>query len=105
MRYSPSRCLRMSICTFSQQQDTKRGIYRMVLNAIFPHLLATIVTNTYAPGIVTGLLLNIPINTIILYKLQKRQVITKKEIAISTAVVGIVLLAMIPVLFAFGSNF
>ena len=74
----------------------------MVLNAIFPHLLATIVTKTYAPGVVTGLLLNIPINTIILYKLHKQHVITKKEIAISTVVVGGVLLAIIPVLFAIG---
>ena len=77
----------------------------MVFNAIFPHLLATIVMKTYAPGLVTGLLLNIPINTIILYKLYKSNVVTKKEIVISTVVVGILLLAMIPVLFAVGSNF
>ena len=74
----------------------------MVFNAIFPHLLATIVTKTYAPGVVTGLLLNLPINTIILYKLHKLHVITKKEIVISTIVVGGVLLAIIPVLFAIG---
>ena len=77
----------------------------MVFNAIFPHLLATIVMKTYAPGVVTGLLLNIPINTIILYKLHKQHVITKKEIAISAVVVGGVLLAIIPVLFAVGSSF
>lgn len=74
----------------------------MVVNAIFPHLLATIVMKTYAPGVVTGLLLNIPINTIILYKLHKLQVITKKEIVISTVVLGGVLLAVIPVLFTVG---
>ena len=76
----------------------------MVFNAIFPHLLATIVMKTYAPGVVTGILLNIPINTIILYKLYKSNVVTKKEIVISTVVVGILLLAMIPVLFAVGGT-
>ena len=74
----------------------------MVVNAIFPHLLATIVMKTYAPGVVTGLLLNLPINTIILYKLHKQHVITEKEIAISMVVVGGVLLAIITVLFAIG---
>ena len=77
----------------------------MVFNAIFPHLIATIVMKTYAPGLVTGLLLNIPINTIIFYKLYKSNVVTKKEIVISTVGVGVLLLAMIPVLFAVGSNF
>ena len=73
--------------------------------ALFPHLLATIVMKTYAPGLVTGLLLNIPINIIIFYKLYKSNVVTKKEIVISTVGVGVLLLAMIPVLFTVGSNF
>ncbi len=33
----------------------------MVLNVIFPHLLATIVMKKYAPGLITGVLLNMPI--------------------------------------------
>ena len=77
----------------------------MVFNAIFRiPLLATIMMKTYVPGVVTGILLNIPINTIILYKLHKINVVTKKEIVISTVVVGILLLAMIRVLFAVGGT-
>lgn len=76
----------------------------MIFNAIFPHLLATIFMKTYAPGLVTALLLNIPINTLILYRLHKLSYITIKEIIISTVVVGIVLLIMIPILFTFGGS-
>lgn len=76
----------------------------MVLNAIFPHLMATIFMKTYAPGLITALLLNIPINTIILYRLHISNLISIKEVLISTLVVGILLLAMIPVLFTLGDN-
>jgi predicted neutral ceramidase superfamily lipid hydrolase len=33
----------------------------MVLNTIFPHLVATIALRKYAPGLITGILLNFPI--------------------------------------------
>jgi hypothetical protein len=38
----------------------------MGLNAIIPHLAATIVLKKYAPGLITGLLLNLPISIIII---------------------------------------
>jgi hypothetical protein len=59
-------------------------------------------TKSYAPGLATGLLLNIPVNTVILYRLYTLSLITKKEILISTVVVGILLLTMIPALFTLG---
>jgi hypothetical protein len=68
----------------------------MIFNAIFPHLISTILMKTYAPGLLTVLLLNIPINLVILYRLYKSNTITIKEILISTVVVGILLLTMIP---------
>lgn len=36
-------------------------ILMMCLNSIFPHLIATMVLKRYAPGTLTGLLLNLPI--------------------------------------------
>lgn len=36
----------------------------MIVNAIFPHLIATILMKQYAPGLLTGLFLNLPINTL-----------------------------------------
>ena len=38
----------------------------MGLNALFPHLLATIVLKRYAPGLLTGLLLNLPLSILII---------------------------------------
>ncbi|MGI8386957.1 HXXEE domain-containing protein [Robertmurraya sp. P23] len=76
----------------------------MIFNAIFPHLIATLLMKTYAPGLATALLLNIPINTVILFKLHELNLVTLKEIIVSTVVIGIILLAMIPLLFMFGGN-
>ncbi len=42
----------------------------MVVNAVAPHLIAAIVLKKYAPGLATGILLNLPIGIIlIIYKL------------------------------------
>ena len=76
----------------------------MIFNAIFPHLIVTFLMKTYAPGLATALLLNIPINTVILYKLYNLKLVTLKEIVISTVAIGIILLAMIPVLFMLGGS-
>ncbi|MEL3974409.1 HXXEE domain-containing protein [Rossellomorea oryzaecorticis] len=76
----------------------------MMINAIFPHLIASIMTKMYAPGLATGVLLIIPVNTVILYRLHTLNLITIKEILISTVVVGILLLAMIPALFTLGDT-
>lgn len=76
----------------------------MIVNAIFPHLIAAIVTKTYAPGLATGLLLNIPINSMILYRLHTINLITRKEILISTVVTGTLLLTMIPALLLLGDT-
>lgn len=76
----------------------------MIVNAIFPHLFVTILMKKYAPGLITGLLLNLPINSLIIYKMFSNNLITWKELAISTCVVGIILLVLIPVLFKVGGK-
>lgn len=76
----------------------------MIFNAIFPHLAATIVMKKYAPGLITGLLLNIPINSFIIYQLFSHHLILWKELILSTIVVGILLIAMIPFLFKVGAK-
>lgn len=43
-------------------------ILMMVANVIFPHLIATLVLKKYAPGTITGILLNAPIGIYILVK-------------------------------------
>jgi Protein of unknown function with HXXEE motif len=77
----------------------------MIINAVFPHLLASILTKTYAPGVGTAILVNIPINTVILYRLHRAKHISRKEILLSTIAMGVLLLALIPVLFMLGDSF
>nr|WP_234007682.1 HXXEE domain-containing protein [Lysinibacillus sp. FJAT-14745] len=74
----------------------------MIINAIFPHLLATIIMKKYAPGLVTGLLLNIPINCFIIRRMFEAQLIGWTELLFSTILVGLSLLALIPFLFKLG---
>ncbi|WP_372588355.1 HXXEE domain-containing protein [Bacillus halotolerans] len=71
---------------------------------IFPHLIATVLMKKYAPGLLTGLLLNIPINALVIYQMFVKNLIVWKELIISTLVVGIILLALIPLLFKVGDK-
>lgn len=36
-------------------------VLMMVINSIFPHLLATVIFKRYAPGTLTGVMLNLPV--------------------------------------------
>lgn len=74
----------------------------MIFNAIFPHLISTILMKKYAPGLATGLFLNIPINSVILYQMFAENTIGWRGLFISTIAVGISLLACIPLLFKAG---
>jgi len=76
----------------------------MIFNAIFPHLIATVLMKKYAPGLFTGVLLNIPINSLIIYQMFEDDLILWKELIISTLVIGISLLALIPLLFKIGGK-
>ncbi|NMM52868.1 HXXEE domain-containing protein [Paenibacillus aquistagni] len=76
----------------------------MIFNAIFPHLIATVVMKKYAPGLLTGLLLNIPINSLVIYRMFSNHLMIWRELILSTFVVGMILLALIPVLFKVGGK-
>jgi len=76
----------------------------MIVNAIFPHLIATILLKRYAPGLLTGLFLNIPFNSFIIVQMFQNDHITWKELIISTIAVGSLLLSLIPLLFKMGGR-
>ncbi|MBN1473062.1 MAG: HXXEE domain-containing protein [Syntrophaceae bacterium] len=61
-------------------------ILMMVVNVFFPHLIATIVLKKYAPGLITGILLNAPCGIYILFKN-----IDKTDEVIFVIVAGIIL--------------
>lgn len=74
----------------------------MIFNAIFPHLLVTLIMKQYAPGLLTGLLLNVPVNAALLFKMLAEQLVFPSEILLSTGAVSSVLLMLIPLLFKMG---
>ena len=76
----------------------------MILNAIFPHLIATIVLKRYAPGVITGILMNVPCFSFLIIFAIKENVISTFEVIISTAVVGGTILAALPIFFKLGQR-
>ncbi len=76
----------------------------MMINAIFPHLVATVALQKYAPGLFTGIFLIIPINSTLIYRAVDIGFITITEVAIATVAVGILLILIIPLLFRAGGR-
>lgn len=74
----------------------------MILNAIFPHLIATIVLRQYAPGVITGILLNVPCYSLLISFAVKSNVISLTEVLVSTVIVGGIMLAILPILLRIG---
>ncbi|KGR81741.1 HXXEE domain-containing protein [Lysinibacillus odysseyi] len=74
----------------------------MIINAVFPHLAAAILMKKYAPGLVTGILLNIPVNCFILSHMYAENTVTPWELLLSTIIVGGAVLSLIPLLFKAG---
>jgi hypothetical protein len=74
----------------------------MIINAIFPHLVATIVLKKYTPGLLTGLFLIIPVNSILIYRAIVIELISILEIVITTLALGAIFILAIPLLFKAG---
>lgn len=74
----------------------------MVVNAFFLHLLGTIVLRKYSPGLVTGLCLLVPVNSVILYHALRNKEVNWLEIVVSTGAVALLLLMLLPLFFHWG---
>jgi len=74
----------------------------MILNAFMPHLVATILLRRYAPGLLTGLALLVPINSTILVQAMAAGGLYWWELVLSTIAVAGLLLSLLPVFFRFG---
>jgi len=66
----------------------------MGLNSIFPHLLSTIVLKKYCPGLMTGLLLNLPLAVIIIYHYLKTGINIYYLIIAVVIVSGVILFSL-----------
>lgn len=74
----------------------------MLLNAIIPHIFLTILTKNYCPGVLTGGFLNLPCFSILIVYSIKINAIELQEVIVSTGIISIVLLAILPILFRIG---
>ena len=79
------------------------GIVTLILfNVFFPHLLGTIMTGEFVPGVATGVLLNIPITVLLLWKGLKEKRISWKTMMIGGIGFGLLTVPLIYVLFTVG---
>jgi hypothetical protein len=76
----------------------------MILNTIFPHLVSTIISRRYSPGLVTGLFLLLPINSIILYQSVMLGHVKLTDLMISILIVSLALLSFLPLFFKIGEQ-
>lgn len=73
----------------------------MAFNAVFPHLIATIVLRRYAPGTLTGLLLNLPIGLYVIF-VKYGDTLEVYKLIIGFAVITVVTLVSLKPLFWLG---
>ncbi|MFV0529922.1 MAG: HXXEE domain-containing protein [Flavobacteriales bacterium] len=62
----------------------------MLLNVFLPHLFATMFLRKYAPGVISGLLINLPLTTWILISLRNFRILTIEQLIISILSGGII---------------
>lgn len=76
----------------------------MLLNVLFPHVIATVFMRRYAPGTLTALLLNLPVTILLLRQGLQEGYIQLQKFTWAGPLVVLGLLAAIPVLFALGKR-
>ena len=74
----------------------------MLLNVAFPHIAATMALRSYAPGTATALLLNLPVTICLLRRAILEHYIAWSRFVWIGPLVVVVMLALIPFLFALG---
>lgn len=74
----------------------------MLINVLFPHLLATVFLRRYAPGAVTAVLLNLPITAMLLHRAVAEEFVEPQLFAILGPAVVAALGLSIPFLFWLG---
>jgi hypothetical protein len=97
------------VCIYSSVALISKYIYlgfvlMMVLNVIFPHIVATIILKRYAPGTLTGILLNAPVGIHLLMK----NIDSKADIlftVVAGIVIALIFLLLINLCFKIGRNF
>ncbi len=74
----------------------------MLLNVLFPHVIATVMMRRYAPGTLTALLLNLPVTLFLLYRGFREGYIHYERFVWAGPLVVLWIIVLIPLLFAIG---
>ncbi|MBN2283175.1 MAG: HXXEE domain-containing protein [Deltaproteobacteria bacterium] len=74
----------------------------MLINVIMPHLVATLVMRSYAPGLITGALFIAPVTICLLWRLLSTGTVTAVPLIIWSGGFIVMIVGIIPVLFALG---
>ncbi|MDP4093502.1 MAG: HXXEE domain-containing protein [Bacillota bacterium] len=74
----------------------------MIINAFIPHLIATIVLKKYAPGLITGIFVNLPLNSLIIDYMIRNKIINLSEAILSSLIFAVLILMSLPLLFRLG---
>jgi Protein of unknown function with HXXEE motif len=77
----------------------------MLLNVLFPHVIATVVMRRYAPGTLSALLLNLPVTLLLLHRGFQDGYIHSQRFVWTGPLVIVGIMVSIPVLFAIGRRF
>lgn len=78
-------------------------VLMMSMNAIFPHLIASIALKSYAPGTVTGFLLNLPIGLYIVF-IKNQEHITNIKLLLSFTLTTVFIVSLLKPLFFIGKR-
>jgi hypothetical protein len=79
-------------------------VFAMMVNAIAPHLLATVALRRYMPGTATALLFNLPLGLLLLRQALAEGLVAWRTLAWAAPAVSLLVLGSIPVLFALGGR-
>jgi hypothetical protein len=75
----------------------------MILNVLFPHVIATIILRKYAPGTITGIMLNFPIGmTLLVQKIASGYSIF--IIIVATVIISCIIIGLLNLLFKLGKK-
>lgn len=74
----------------------------MVLNVVFPHLLASVVMRKYMPGTATALLFNLPIGSLYLFTALSGHHVARETLAWAGPLIVAAIAGSIPLLFLLG---
>jgi hypothetical protein len=74
----------------------------MLLNVVFPHVLATLILREYAPGTLTALLLNLPVCTLLLEHALREHYVEARVFLWAGPLIVLAVAGAVPLLFAAG---